>query len=82
MTEVTPHLAEVAAAVQEHRVAGMWIPDASGGSRWVDEEMPYGEHLAVLHLQPAGDHPLQRAGPLPKLWRNDNGPSVIALALR
>ncbi|MEU5362339.1 hypothetical protein ABZ354_02330 [Streptomyces sp. NPDC005925] len=51
----------MAAAVQEDRVAvfddkylldGMWIPDASGGSRWVDEEMPYGEYLAVLHLQP------------------------------
>ncbi|WP_416986153.1 hypothetical protein [Streptomyces sp. T028] len=51
----------MAAAVTEDRVAvfddkylldGMWIPDASGGSRWVDEEMPYGEYLAVLHLQP------------------------------
>ncbi|WP_432097466.1 hypothetical protein [Streptomyces sp. bgisy100] len=51
----------MAAAVQEDRVAvfddrylvdGMWIPDSSGGSRWVDEEMPYGEYLAVLHLQP------------------------------
>ncbi|MFH9573817.1 hypothetical protein ACH4MG_25130 [Streptomyces sp. NPDC017454] len=51
----------MAAAVHEDRVAvfddkylldGMWIPDASGGSRWVDEEMPYGEYLAVLHLQP------------------------------
>ncbi|MGP3733058.1 hypothetical protein ACTWJ9_07525 [Streptomyces sp. GDS52] len=50
----------MAAAVQEDRVAvfddkylldGMWIPDPSG-SRWVDEEMPYGEYLAVLHLQP------------------------------
>ncbi|MFJ9731963.1 hypothetical protein ACIRUL_11480 [Streptomyces sp. NPDC101171] len=39
----------MAAAVQEDRVAvfddkylldGMWIPDSSGGSRWVDEEMP------------------------------------------
>ncbi|WP_217129544.1 hypothetical protein [Streptomyces sp. AC558_RSS880] len=51
----------MAAAVQEDRVAvfddkylldGMWIPDSSGGSRWVDEEMPYGEYLSVLHLQP------------------------------
>ncbi|QXE35503.1 hypothetical protein KQY30_15790 [Streptomyces sp. GMY02] len=51
----------LAAAVKEDRVAdfddkylldGMWIPDASGGSRWVDGEMPYGEYLAVLHLQP------------------------------
>ncbi|MFD4997163.1 hypothetical protein [Streptomyces buecherae] len=51
----------MAAAVQEDRVAvfddkylldGMWIPDSLGGSRWVDEEMPYGEYLAVLHLQP------------------------------
>ncbi|MFI2204583.1 hypothetical protein ACH47Z_28120 [Streptomyces sp. NPDC020192] len=51
----------MAAAVKEDRVAvfddkylldGMWIPDASGGSRWVDEEMPYGEYLAVLHLHP------------------------------
>ncbi|WP_436955268.1 hypothetical protein [Streptomyces sp. SudanB182_2057] len=50
----------MAAAVQEGCVAvfddkylldGMWIPDPSG-SRWVDEEMPYGEYLAVLHLQP------------------------------
>ncbi|MFH8706559.1 hypothetical protein [Streptomyces rubrogriseus] len=49
------------AAVKEDRVAvfddkylldGMWIPDSAGGSRWVDEEMPYGEYLAVLHLQP------------------------------
>ncbi|GAA4952579.1 hypothetical protein GCM10023205_12230 [Yinghuangia aomiensis] len=51
----------MAAAVLENRVAvfddkyvldGMWIPDSSGGSRWVDEEMPYSEYLAVLHLQP------------------------------
>lgn len=51
----------MAAAVKEDRIAvfddkylldGMWIPDASGGSRWVDGEMPYGEYLAVLHLQP------------------------------
>ncbi|MFL4907587.1 hypothetical protein ACJ6WF_31405 [Streptomyces sp. MMS24-I2-30] len=51
----------MAAAVKEDRVGvfddkylldGMWIPDASGGSRWVDGEMPYGEYLAVLHLQP------------------------------
>ncbi|TQK44440.1 hypothetical protein FBY35_5944 [Streptomyces sp. SLBN-118] len=51
----------MAAAVKEDRVAafddkylldGMWIPDASGDSRWVDEEMPYGEYLAVLHLAP------------------------------
>ncbi|MET9950554.1 hypothetical protein ABZ135_03270 [Streptomyces sp. NPDC006339] len=50
----------MAAAVQEDRVAvfddkylldGMWIP-APSGSRWVDEEMPYSEYLAVLHLQP------------------------------
>ncbi|MEK8171514.1 hypothetical protein NKH77_25165 [Streptomyces sp. M19] len=51
----------MAAEVKEDRVAvfddkylldGMWIPDSAGGSRWVDEEMPYGEYLAVLHLQP------------------------------
>ncbi|MFJ6884057.1 hypothetical protein [Streptomyces californicus] len=51
----------MAAAVKEGRIAvfddkylldGMWIPDSAGGSRWVDEEMPYGEYLAVLHLQP------------------------------
>ncbi|MFI9829778.1 hypothetical protein ACIHIX_19040 [Streptomyces sp. NPDC051913] len=51
----------MAAAVKEDRVAvfddkylldGMWIPDSAGGNRWVDEEMPYGEYLAVLHLQP------------------------------
>ncbi|GAA0687912.1 MULTISPECIES: hypothetical protein [Streptomyces] len=51
----------MAAAVKKDRVAafddkylldGMWIPDASGDSRWVDEEMPYGEYLAVLHLAP------------------------------
>ncbi|MEV6547694.1 hypothetical protein AB0M57_03180 [Streptomyces sp. NPDC051597] len=51
----------LAAAVKEDHVAdiddkylldGMWILDASGGSRWVDGEMLYGEYLAVLHLQP------------------------------
>jgi len=50
----------MAAAAQDDRVAcfedkylfdGMWIPDAAG-SRWVDGEMPYGDYLAVLHLQP------------------------------
>lgn len=62
----------MAAALQEDRVAvfddkylldGMWIPDPSG-SHWVDEEMPYGEYLAVLHLQP-GEPPehLSPAGP-------------------
>lgn len=49
----------MAAAVKKDRVAvfddkylldGMWVPDSSGGSRWVDEEMPYSEYLAVLHL--------------------------------
>ncbi|MFF6843445.1 hypothetical protein ACFY8X_32505 [Streptomyces tanashiensis] len=51
----------MAAAVQQDRVAafddkylldGMWVPDASGSGRWVDEEMSYGEYLAVLHLAP------------------------------
>ncbi|MFD5896678.1 hypothetical protein [Streptomyces sp. NPDC060366] len=51
----------MAAAVKEGRVAvfddkylldGMWVPDVSGAGRWVDEEMPYGEYLAVLHLAP------------------------------
>ncbi|MEW1550175.1 hypothetical protein [Streptomyces tsukubensis] len=51
----------MAAAVKENRVAvfdekylldGKWVPDSSGGSRWVDEEMPYSEYLAVLHLEP------------------------------
>jgi hypothetical protein len=51
----------MAAAVQDDRVAvfddkylldGMWIPNSSGGSRWVDDEMPYGDYLAVLQLQP------------------------------
>jgi hypothetical protein len=51
----------MAAAVNEDRVAvfddkylldGRWVPDSSGGSRWVDEEMPYSEYLAVLHLEP------------------------------
>lgn len=51
----------MAVALKEDRVAalddkylldGMWIPDASGDSQWVDEEMPYGEYLAVLHLAP------------------------------
>ncbi|MEU2799916.1 hypothetical protein [Streptomyces sp. NPDC007117] len=51
----------MAAAVKEDRVAafddkylldGRWIPHASGDSLWVDEEMPYGEYLAVLHLAP------------------------------
>jgi hypothetical protein len=51
----------MAAAVQDGCVAvfddkylldGMWVPDASGGGRWVDDEMPYGDYLAVLHLQP------------------------------
>ena len=51
----------MAAAVRDGRVAvfddkylldGMWIPDALGGSRWVDDEMPYRDYLAVLHLQP------------------------------
>ncbi|MFB7269633.1 hypothetical protein [Streptomyces sp. NPDC056244] len=31
---------------------GKWIPDSVGGNRWVDEEMPYSEYLAVLHLEP------------------------------
>lgn len=52
----------LAAALAEGRVAvldedkylfdGRWIPDRAGGSRWVDEEMPYSEYLAVLHLEP------------------------------
>ncbi|MFI6434482.1 hypothetical protein [Streptomyces sp. NPDC050759] len=51
----------MAAAVKEDRVAvfddkylldGKWVPDSSGGGRWVDEEMPYSEYLAVLHLAP------------------------------
>ncbi|MGW1534011.1 hypothetical protein [Streptomyces aureus] len=49
------------AAANENRVAvfddkylldGKWVPDSSGGSHWVDEEMPYSEYLAVLHLEP------------------------------
>jgi hypothetical protein len=31
---------------------GRLIPDGADGSRWVDEEMPYSEYLAVLHLEP------------------------------
>ncbi|MGW2501948.1 hypothetical protein ACWCXL_12660 [Streptomyces sp. NPDC001588] len=51
----------MAAAVNENRVAVFddknlldvkWVPDSTGGSRWVDEEMPYSEYLAVLHLEP------------------------------
>ncbi|MFD9392999.1 hypothetical protein ACFWBB_20495 [Streptomyces sp. NPDC060000] len=51
----------MAAATNENRVAvfddkylldGKWVPDSSGGSRWVDEEMLYSEYLAVLHLEP------------------------------
>lgn len=42
----------VAAVDDKYLLDGMWVPDASGGSRWVDEEMPYGEYLAVLHLAP------------------------------
>ncbi|GII84181.1 hypothetical protein Ssi03_21710 [Sphaerisporangium siamense] len=31
---------------------GRYVPDGAGGSRWVDDEMPYSEYLAVLHLEP------------------------------
>ncbi|MFJ4478703.1 hypothetical protein ACIQVR_30010 [Streptomyces xanthochromogenes] len=52
----------LAAAMDEGSVAvldedkylldGMWIPDLTSGSRWVDEEMPYSAYLALLHLAP------------------------------
>ncbi|MGW2114245.1 hypothetical protein [Streptomyces zhihengii] len=29
---------------------GMWVPDAAGGSQWVDQEIAYGDYLAVLQL--------------------------------
>lgn len=35
---------------------GMWVPDAAGGSRWVDQEITYGDYLAVLQLN-HGDPP-------------------------
>ncbi|WP_328410772.1 hypothetical protein OG542_12805 [Streptomyces violaceus] len=41
-----------AAFDDKYLLDGMWIPDSSGGSRWVDDEMPYSEFLAVLHLSP------------------------------
>ncbi|WP_225847321.1 hypothetical protein [Streptomyces sp. HPF1205] len=52
----------LAAAVDEGSVAvldedkylfdGRWVPEPAGSKRRVDEEMPYSEYLAVLHLEP------------------------------
>ncbi|ANW19586.1 hypothetical protein I3J09_16050 [Streptomyces clavuligerus] len=35
---------------------GMWVPDSAGGSQWVDQEISYGDYLAVLQLD-HGDPP-------------------------
>ncbi|MFD5320010.1 hypothetical protein [Streptomyces sp. NPDC127098] len=35
---------------------GMWVPTVPGHHRWMDEEIPYGEYLSVLHLE-HGDPP-------------------------